>query len=394
MENALTVLVIGAGMYVCGRGTDGFGTVLPALYQAKKQGLVGRVVIAATSPESIKVLKAKVKKLNLIFKDELSISYLPDRKKRDPEAYKKAFDLGINFDCAIISVPDKQHAAVTSYLLRKKLHCLVVKPLAPTLKEVKQLIELQLASQVYGAVEFHKRYDRSNLKLKDVIREGKIGDPLYFLVEYSQRKSIPLEKFKHWVNQTNIFQYLGIHYVDIIYFATGARPIRVMAIGQKNYLKSKGVDNYDSIQCVVEWRLPNGKEFSSTLLTNWIDPEKNSAMSDQKIKIIGTRGSYEADQKDRGITMVTDDDGIEVPNPDFSSFYGQSGTEDFSFQGYGYQSIRRFLADVVAVKEGTIMPAALEGRRPTFSASIVPTAVIEAANKSLARGGKWLNVKT
>jgi predicted dehydrogenase len=183
-----------------------------------------------------------------------------------------------------------------------------------------------------------------------------------------------------------------IHYVDIIHFATGARPIRVMAIGQKNYLKTFGVDNYDSIQCVIEWRLPNGNKFSSTLLTNWIDSEKNSAMSDQKIKVIGTKGRYEADQKDRGINIITDEGGIEVPNPDFSSFYGQPGSAELSFEGYGPQSVIQFLTDVLEIEEGTVSVDGLERKRPTFRKSVVPTKVIEAANQSLKKDGSWVRI--
>src|SRR3972149_5716305 len=108
---------------------------------------------------------------------------------------------------------------------------------------------------------------------------------------------------------SNIFQYLGIHYVDIIYWATGAVPLRVMATGQKNYLLSKGIDTYDSIQAVIEWKTASGIIFNSSFFTNWIDPENTSAMSDQRIKVIGTKGRYEADQKNRGIRIVTDENG-------------------------------------------------------------------------------------
>ena len=42
------VLIIGCGMYVCGRGTNGDGTVLPAVVQAHSEGLVGRVLVAGS----------------------------------------------------------------------------------------------------------------------------------------------------------------------------------------------------------------------------------------------------------------------------------------------------------------------------------------------------------
>jgi len=45
-----------------------------------------------------------------------------------------------------------------------------------------------------------------------------------------------------------------IHYLDIIYFLTKAVPVRVMATGQKRWLRAQGVDTYDSIEAVIEWQ--------------------------------------------------------------------------------------------------------------------------------------------
>ena len=387
----LNVLVVGAGMYVCGKGTDGYGTILPSLYRGKREGLVRNIGIAATRSKSAEIVASKMKELNGLFGFDMEASLYPEGEKDDSTAYLGAMCNGEMPDCVIVSVPDHLHCKVASHFLRKGAHCLVVKPLAPTLPEARELVDLAKEQNVYGAVEFHKRYDRSNLKLRDTIRQGLLGDPLYFVVEYSQRKNIPVEVFKEWVDHTNIFQYLGIHYIDIIYFATGAMPRRVMAVGQKGHLADQGIDNYDAIQCIVEWEDAKGHCFTSTLFTNWIDPEGTSAMSDQKIKVIGTKGRYEADQKRRGITIVTDERGIEEPNPDFSSFYGSEGID---YQGYGSESILQFLKDVRDIRNGMLTPSDLEGRRPTFMDSIVPTAILEAAHQSLAAGGQWVHIET
>jgi len=391
MQNfPLNILVIGTGMYVCGRGTNGYGTVLPAIYEWKKRSTIGDVFIAGTSPEGIKIVKEKVVELNRMFGFEIKPKYFPENN-HNPESYKDAIREISKPACAIVVVPDNLHRKVAGETIENGLHTLVVKPLAPIIKEVEELIELQKKYGVYCAVEFHKRYDRSNLKLRDTIVSGRIGDLLYFVVEYSQRKSIPTERFKKWVETINIFQYLGIHYVDIIYFATKAVPKRVMATGQKNYLLSKGINTYDSIQAFIEWEMPSGKRFNSSFFTNWIDPENTSAMSDQKIKVIGTKGRYEADQKNRGIRIVTDEDGIEDPNPDFCSMYGfESG--NISFMGYGIDSINQFLSDAINVEIGSIGIEDLEGKRPTFKDSIVPTLIIETVNKSLVNNNSWVSI--
>ncbi len=391
-KKKLNILIIGTGMYVCGRGTDGYGTILPAVYEWKRSGLAGDIYVAGTRPDGIRAVGEKAAALDKLYGFAIDINYYPKNEINDPEAYKKAINDIPKPACAIVVVPDDLHRTVAGHAIENGLHTLVVKPLAPTIKETLELVELQERHNVYCAVEFHKRFDRSNLKLKDTVSSGRIGEPLYFIVEYSQRKSIPTEKFKRWVETTNIFQYLGIHYADIIYWATGAVPLRVMAVGQKNFLVSRGIDAYDSIQAVIEWKTASGNIFTSSFFTNWIDPENTSAMSDQRIKVVGTKGRYEADQKKRGICVVTDADGIEEPNPDFCSMYG-TAAGDISFRGYGIESVLQFLADVRDVGSGTLKIAGLEDRRPTFKDSIVPAAIIEAVNKSLAGNSGWIKIE-
>lgn len=389
--NALNVVVIGTGMYASGRGTDGYGTILPAILEWKRDHNVGDIYLAGTDPNGAKSARDKTLRLSRIMGMDASVSCFPNGTKKDKVAYLKAIGEAQHPACAIIAVPDNLHFEIAGAAIGQGLHTLVVKPLAPTLKEVDKLIQLQKKKGVYCAVEFHKRFDLANLKLRDTIQKGAIGDPLYFLVEYSQRKSIPLKRFRKWIRATNIFQYLGVHYLDIIYFATKAKPLRAMALGQKGWLRKKGVDAYDSIEGVIEWQLPNGRKFLSHILTNWIDPEASSAMSDQAIKVIGTKGRFESNQKRRGILIVTDENGIEEPNPYFSCGYGKGG--DVSYRGYGIESIGQFLDDTMHIEAGLIKGHELEGKRPTFREAVVSTAALEAVNASLMGNGKWVGIQ-
>ena len=132
-------------------------------------------------------------------------------------------------DAVIISVPDHLHASISITLIEKGLHCLVVKPMAPSLDEARAMLETAKKHHVVAQVEFHKRYDESNLLLYDAVRSGKLGDLLYAVIEYSQQKRLPREVFRAWVEKSSIFQYLGVHYVDLLYFVTGFLPKRVTA---------------------------------------------------------------------------------------------------------------------------------------------------------------------
>ena len=389
---SFNILIIGTGMYVCGKGTEDYGTILPAIFEWKKKANnIGKIYIAGKNPEGINTIKDKISKLERIMGVKLTAYCFPEGNRSNPNSYQEAIRKISKPACAIVVVPDNLHREVASATIEAGLHTLVVKPLVPAIKEGQELIEAQKRRKVYCAVEFHKRFDQANLKLRDTISQGLIGDPLYFLAEYSQKKSVPSEHFKKWVDNTNVFQYLGIHYVDIIYFVTKAIPMRAMGIGQKGWLFSKGIDSYDSIQGVIEWELPLGKRFTSHILTNWIDPENTSAMSDQKIKVIGTKGRFESDQKDRGVMIVTDNKGIEEPNPYFCSAYGPRG--NVSYYGYGIDSIHQFLQDVVQIEKGISKIADLEDKRPTFRQSIISTMVLEAVNKSLKQEGRWIKIK-
>jgi predicted dehydrogenase len=389
----MKVVIIGTGVYVSGRGTTGFGTILPAIIEFKRCG--GNIeeihMVGTDKNHSIKA-KEKAHDLMKLTGVSIPLKVYPENVQQDMNAYKHVLKMIEEPACAIVAVPDHLHFEITKTCLEHNLHSLVVKPFTSGIDEAHKLIKLAQQNNLYGAVEFHKRWDKQNLILKDTLADGQLGDPLYAVVEYSQRKSIPTVTFKHWAEKTNILNYLGVHYIDLMHFVSGSIPIRTMAMGQKNWLRSKNLNTYDSIQCFIEWEMIDGKRFNQTIIVNWIDPETSTAMSDQKFKLIGTLGRFEADQKDRGISLIVDDHNLEIINPDFCKSY-TSDNGKMLWQGYGIDSITTFLNDVCSIYKGQKEPIDFEGFRPTFKEAVISTAVIEAAGKSLEDSGNWKAVE-
>lgn len=378
----MNVLVVGAGMYVTGRGTAGFGTILPALLQMSRAGVVGKIVIVGTRPENVVHVDQASARINQILGTSLAVEY------RVIQGSLLETIAGLAIDCAIVSVPDDQHYSVAHPLMQAGIHCLIVKPLTPGLAEARELLALQRSKGLHCAVEFHKRYDEQNLLVKKILREGSLGSPVSIVVNYSQRINVPLEIFSSWSNRTNIFQYLGVHYVDLVYFLTGFVPKKAMAIGAKEVLLKKGLDTYDSVHAMVVWQGPNNEEMITQYAIGWIDPITTSAFSDQRFYLVGSKGRIELDQKDRGVTLVTPEGGVEALNPYFSAVLDNSAGEP-SFQGYGYKSIERFVLDVRDVISGKVAPESLDATRPTIRQALVSTAVTSAINESLALQGEW-----
>ena len=386
----MRILVVGSGMYVTGRKGTGNGTILASLIQLAKQQKLLEIVIVSKSATSAAHVQEATANITARLGCKANVRFVAIADELSDLALLVKAE---SFDAAIVSVPDHLHYTYVNFCISAKIPTLVVKPLTPTYEEAKSLIDLSESTKVYGAVEFHKRWDESNLYAKRVIQEGKIGALNYIQVDYSQKIKIPTEIFKGWSDQTNILQYLGIHYIDLIYFLTGFTPIRVSAYGTKKTLMAKGIDTYDSIHAFIEWQNPNDTKdkFISIINANWIDANSGAAMSDQKIKFIGTEGRLECDQKDRGIELVNEHGGVQLINPYFSEYLpGDDGHEILN--GYGFKSIERFVLDVIDLQNNAVSFEHLIANRPSFRSASISTLVSDFANQSLAQNAAWVDI--
>ena len=391
MSKGLNILVIGNGMYSTGRGTDGFGTILPAINEYRRSGnKVESLHIVGTRVQSSIQAKEKSEEFKLLAGSDISIKFSPTDEDEVDE-FKKAINEIQKPACAIIAVPDHLHHEIAKTCLENNLHCLIVKPFTPKLSEARELTSLAEKKGLVAWVEFHKRWDRSNILLRDSYSSGELGELLYCIVEYSQRKSIPIDSFKEWSSQTNILNYLGVHYVDLVRFITRALPKRVSANGQEYFLKDKGINTYDAIECSIEWETIDKRSFIQTIFTNWIDPENSSAASDQKIKLIGTKGRIESDQKNRGVYLNTDDQSPQAINPYFCLPF-KNDLNKLQWSGYGIESFEAFLSTVSSVISREILIKNIPDSRPTFKESIISTSVLEAAKDSLENNSEWVSL--
>ena len=88
----LSIVIVGAGMYVCGRGTPGFGTILPAVYEWHRRGWRGALYVAGTRTEGARMLREKVEGLNVLYGATLQPIYLPDSQD-DAHAFEAAIEV-------------------------------------------------------------------------------------------------------------------------------------------------------------------------------------------------------------------------------------------------------------------------------------------------------------
>ena len=355
--------ILGTGMYVFGAGI-GSGTIAKSVDQLLDSDdiidILGRS--SANVDKSIPFYNIG----DIQQSQELLADYITQNKP----------------DGIIISLPDQLHYVALKTCLSFKVPCLVVKPFVENNEQAEELLKISSSVGVDAFVEFHKRFDIQNKWIKHQFQSGSIGRISSINVNYSQKIIIPTKVFSSWVSQTNIFQYLGVHYVDLIYWITGYTPVEVIAIPVFGLLKEEhNLDTPDSIICHIKWVSPNGsKDFMSTLNIGWVDNNSSPAMSDQRMWIKASKSTIELDQMNRGF-KVSNKNGYHYPNPYFSDFV--SNEESSEYQGYAVQSIKSFLDTIDGNRHGDMCD---------INQALISVRVTSAVNKALKDNAGWVKV--
>lgn len=381
IKKIIEIIVIGTGAYVCGKDDQDYGTIIPSLFKySKEYDIKVNLTFACNSLNSKINAQNQCNKIsNLFGLEETKLSFIDCNGV--PDLFFNQLENIDKYEACIISIPDDLHYLWAKKVLDYSIPLLIVKPLTLKYWQAIELTKIAKKNSIPAFVEFHKRYDRQLRFAKDTFYSGEIGIPLYSTTEYTQKKCIPTNTFIKWSDKTNIFSYLGVHYIDALHYVTGAMPIKVSATGQKQFLKSLGIDTFDSIQCNIEWIYKNKFTFNQTINCSWVESNKASSMSKQDFKLIGTTGRIDCEQKERGLKFLTDKKETEQINPDFCRVYSLNKFK--TFEGYGIESIINFLK-YLKYKELT------DDRLCTFSEACISTSVIDAANLSLVKNSDWI----
>ena len=386
----LTTLVVGGGMI----SQD---VILPTLLQERRRGNHGEVWLASRTAGTVaKCAKQFGGKIDRLFPD-------PKRTPKDksvPDSYQAALDELPPGSCVMVATPDHLHTPVVLDAIAAGHHCVVQKPLCLKVKEARKITVLADKLGAYVLTDYHKRYDPAIRAARHRFRKGDLGDMLHGHAWCEEKKLMALDVFSRWCEESSPFEYIGVHYADAYYYITGLLPRRVSAFGQKKFLPTKGKDAFDAVQAVIEWE--DGSAF--WVQTSWALPDSNSALTAQGLTLLGTKGEYWADHRNRNCRFVTDDKGYEDFNPNFfktyDSFEPDAATDVW---GYGYASIVQGLDDIRELRRRTTGKTAAEALRTrrAFLKSIAPkralpdqalvgVAINEAVRLSIAQRNRYV----
>jgi D-galacturonate reductase len=397
----LDAVIVGGGMIT-------HDQILPSIYHLQRQGVVGSIRISALNSAPLRTL-AEAKTFAEAFPGQTfeafpSLDEPPE--KMQPELFREAIASLGPYNLVVVAVPDHLHDPVIRVALEHDQHVLCVKPLVPTYAQSVEIEKLARARGLLVGVEYHKRFDRRALEARRQYRAGRFGrfrcGEAKMIEPYYYRHS----NFQNWFTRENSdpFTYVGCHYVDLVYFITGLRPVEVSVRGVEGTFPNGNVGYLWSAGRVV-WE--NGAVMSITDGLGY--PDEGAGTNDQCLVMYcegdDCAGVLEHDDQFRGVShgYVDRQSGAKFRyvSPDYFRLVPWQG-DGLKPVGYGYESIEAITLaamQVNAAASGLSGDEALAARQKmlrqiddrailaTPANSSINELVTEAARLSIARDG-------
>jgi predicted dehydrogenase len=135
-------------------------------------------------------------------------------------------------DVVSINTYPETHAEYVQKALEAGAHIFVEKPLANTVEEARQIAELTARTNKKMVIGYILRVHPAWKKFIEIAQT--LGKPLVMRMNLNQQSSGPQwETHRQLMKTMSPIVDCGVHYVDVMCQMTGARPVRVSAIGAR-----------------------------------------------------------------------------------------------------------------------------------------------------------------
>lgn len=229
-NNKIDVTIVGGGMIT-------HDLILPSVYHLQRTGIVNEINVCSLDSAPLKALKSSKEITDAFPGQDFNAcpSINEPEGNKHPGLYKEVLAKMKPRQMVVVAMPDQLHYEVIMEALKSNQHILCVKPLVLEYKQTVEIEKIAAEKGLFIGVEYHKRFDRRSLMAKRsyelkqfgefVIGEAKMIEPYYY------RSS----NFQNWFtcDKTDPFVYVGCHYIDLVYFITGLKPVEVSVSGIK-----------------------------------------------------------------------------------------------------------------------------------------------------------------
>jgi predicted dehydrogenase len=368
MGNKVDVCIVGGGMIT-------HDQILPSFYQLQRLGRVGEISICALNSAPLREL-AESSVIRKAFPSSRFKAFPPldtDPKKTFPEISLEVISKLPRHSIVVVAVPDQLHYRMIKVALEYEHHVCSVKPLVLQYGQAAEIEKEAFEKGLVVGVEYHKRLDDRVLIARQQYREGKFGEFRAGHAEMNEPYYYRHSNFQNWctVENSDMFTYVGCHYVDQLHVITGLLPKYVSVYGIEDTYPN-GNKGYLWTDARIVWE--NGGVLNVTDVMGY--PDQGPGGNFQGIRMYcagsGRSGMLVHNDQYRGIEYCYVEKGnadtdkfYSEPSPDYMK-YVHLGGEGLTPVGYGYRSIA-FIADnilqAIAASEGVDEKTGLAARQ-------------------------------
>lgn len=206
-------------------------------------------------------------------------------------------------DAVSVVVPTPYHLLIASTCLKAGAHVLVEKPIAASVTEANELMDIARASDKILTVGHIERFNPAVRHLRELIDSGRLGK--ISTVTSRRVGGFPLREPK-----TDVVVDLAIHDIDIIAFLLGEPPRLLAAHGSQTFHSHQ----IDSAELLIQYGNAAG-----LIQTNWVTPVKV-----RQIAVTGSKGYVELNYLTQAMTLY---EHTAVRSQDnFENFIAELGT--------------------------------------------------------------------
>ncbi|MCK4624920.1 MAG: Gfo/Idh/MocA family oxidoreductase [Phycisphaerae bacterium] len=380
--------------------------LLPTVYHLQRAGVVGDIHICALNAAPLAEL-ANDETLKNAFPGQ-SFRPHPDPAKvgadeKFPDMYKEVLADAPRGGIAVIAVPDQFHYAVLDAAIENDQHVCIVKPLVLSHAQAEEIAARAYERGLIVGVEYHKRFDDRNLMARQAYRAGRFGEFRLAQAQMIEPWYYRDSNFQNWCTCENsdMFTYVGCHYVDLVAFITGLKPVSVSVYGivdkypngREGYLWTDGRiiwENGASLSVVDAIGYPNAAPGGNAQgLTMWCQGDNDATLLLHRDQYRGVKHSYNSAGSDPGDTIYAE------PSPDYFKLLDLGGG-GLTPVGYAQRSAEYIIRagcearaiDDLAQRQKLIKQFDKEGIMATPANSSYNELVVEAGRKSILSGGR------
>jgi len=406
--SGLDVTIVGGGMITADQ-------ILPTIYHLQRTGEAGRIQVCALDSSPLRGLAENALLAEAFpgqcFTPHPELSSPPESKH--PRLYKEVLAGMKKRQTVIVAMPDPQHHEVVMSALDADQNVLCVKPLVLSYAHSEEIRKAAWEKGLFVGVEYHKRFDRRALLARRQYAKGHFGvfamGEAKMIEPYYYRNS----NFQNWftTDRTDPFTYVGCHYVDLVWFITGLKPVELTVSGVKGRFPN-GNEGYMWANGRV--RYENGAILS---VTNGLGyPDAGAGSNVQSLVMYcegeGKTGLIEHEDQFRGVTHCYLD-GVGLAgshynniHPDFCRLVPWE-RQGLKAVGYGCDSIaaslgimRRMAEETAGMKEKDALERRRQIIREVDDAGIIATPansfvnelVTEATRISITQDGEPVRI--